>query len=75
MQLIYGFLLAVVISFLAYRAHSLDKSGAVAAAVMGTIIFGLGGWQWSILLLAFFITSSALSYAFKNRKQGLSEKF
>jgi uncharacterized protein (TIGR00297 family) len=75
MQLIYGFLIAVFISFLAYRAHSLDKSGAFAAAVMGTIIFGVGGWQWAILLLAFFITSSVLSHAFKNRKQGLSEKF
>jgi uncharacterized protein (TIGR00297 family) len=75
MQLLYGFLIAVVISFLAYRAHSLDKSGAIAATVMGTIIFGLGGWSWAILLLAFFLTSSALSHSFKNRKQGLSEKF
>ena len=75
MQLIYGFLIAAIISFLAYRDHSLDKGGAVAAAVMGTIIFGVGGWQWSILLLAFFLTSSALSHAFKNRKHGLSEKF
>jgi len=75
MQLLYGFLIAVSISFLAYRAHSLDKSGAIAAAVMGTIIFGAGGWQWAILLLAFFLTSSALSHAFKTRKQGLSEKF
>ena len=75
MQLLYGFLMAAVISFLAYRAHSLNKSGAFAAAAMGTIIFGIGGWQWSILLITFFITSSALSRAFKNRKQGLDEKF
>jgi len=75
MQLLYGFLIAVAISFLAYRAHSLDKSGALAASVMGTIIFGAGGWKWAILLVAFFITSSALSRAFKNQKQGLSEKF
>ena len=75
MQLLYGFLIAVIISILAYRAHSLDKSGALSAAVMGTIVFGLGGLQWAILLLAFFITSSAFSRAFKNRKQGLGEKF
>lgn len=75
MQLLYGFLIAVIISILAYRAHSLDKSGAASAAVVGTIVFGLGGLQWAILLLAFFITSSTLSRAFKNRKQGLSEKF
>lgn len=75
MQFLYGFLIAVVISFLAYRAHGLNKSGVFAAAVMGTIIFGIGGWQWAILLITFFITSSALSRAFKNRKQGLEEKF
>ena len=75
MQLLYGFLIAVVISLLAYRAHSLNKSGAFAAAVMGTIIFGMGGWQWAILLITFFITSSALSRAFKDRKQKLNEKF
>jgi uncharacterized protein (TIGR00297 family) len=75
MQLIIGFFLAVLIAFIAYRAHSLNKSGSIAATLTGTIIFGIGGWQWAILLLTFFITSSALSRAFKKRKQGLDEKF
>jgi uncharacterized protein (TIGR00297 family) len=74
-QLIYGFLLATIIAFLAHRAHSLNISGAIAATIVGTIIFGVGGWQWSILLLTFFITSSGLSRAFKKRKQGLDEKY
>ena len=75
MQLFLGFLLAILIAFLAYKARSLNKSGALAAALTGTIIFGIGGWPWAILLLTFFITSSALSRAFKKRKQGLEEKF
>lgn len=75
MQLFLGLLLAILIAFLAYKAHSLDISGGFAAALIGTIIFGVGGWQWAILLLTFFITSSALSRAFKKRKQGLDEKF
>ncbi len=75
MQLLLGFLLAILIAFLAYHARSLNKSGAIAAAFTGTIIFGIGGWPWAILLLTFFITSSALSRAFKKRKQGLEEKF
>lgn len=75
MQLPLGFLLAAVIAFLAYKARSLSKSGAIAAAFTGTIIFGIGGWEWAILLLTFFVTSSALSRAFKKRKQGLDEKF
>lgn len=75
MQLLLGFLLAIIIAFLAYKARSLNKSGAVAAAFTGTIIFGVGGWQWAILLFTFFITSSALSRAFKNHKAKLEEKF
>lgn len=75
MQLLYGFLLALLIAFLAYRAHSLNRSGALAAVITGTIIFGIGGWEWAILLLTFFITSSALSRAFKKRKIGLDEKY
>jgi len=75
MQLLYGFLLAIVIATLAYRAHSLSKSGALSAMFLGTIVFGIGGWHWAILLLTFFITSSALSRAFKKRKQGLNEKY
>jgi uncharacterized protein (TIGR00297 family) len=75
MQLLIGFILALIIAFLAYKAHSLNKSGAVAATFTGTVIFGIGGWQWAILLLTFFITSSGLSRAFKKRKQGLNEKF
>jgi uncharacterized protein (TIGR00297 family) len=75
MQILLGFILAVIIAVLAYRVHSLDKSGAVAATIVGAIIFGVGGWQWAVLLLTFFITSSGLSRAFKKRKEGLNEKF
>lgn len=72
---LYGFLLAILIASLAYRARSLSKSGALAAMILGTIIFGLGGIPWAVLLLTFFFTSSALSRAFKKRKQGLNEKY
>lgn len=74
-QLILGFIFALIISFLAYQAKSLDKSGAIAATLEGTLIFGLGGWTWAILLLTFFISSSALSKMFKTRKRDLKEKF
>jgi uncharacterized protein (TIGR00297 family) len=75
MQIFYGFFLALIIAYLAYRARSLSKSGAFAAMLVGTIVFGLGGWQWAVLLLIFFTTSSLLSRAFKTRKHGLNEKF
>ena len=75
MQFLIGFILAIIIAFPAYRVHSLNQSGAFAATVVGTIVFGVGGWKWAVLLLTFFITSSALSRLFKKRKQGLDEKF
>jgi uncharacterized protein (TIGR00297 family) len=75
MQLVIGFFLAIIIALLAYRARSLNRSGAVAALVVGTVIFGLGGWQWAILLLTFFITSSGLSRALKDRNREANEKY
>jgi uncharacterized protein (TIGR00297 family) len=70
-----GLFFGIAIAYLAYRAHALDRSGAAAAAVLGTVIFGLGGLPWAVLLLAFFISSSALSRAFGRRKQAVDEKY
>jgi uncharacterized protein (TIGR00297 family) len=39
------------------------------------LIFGMGGFPWAVLLLAFFISSSALSKMFKKRKASLAEKY
>lgn len=75
MQLIIGFFLAGIVAYGAYRARSLDRSGAFAALMVGTVIFGLGGLDWAILLLTFFVTSSGLSRAFKNRKKEANEKY
>jgi uncharacterized protein (TIGR00297 family) len=75
MQLFIGFFLGILIAGLAWRARALSTGGAVAAALTGGLIFGLGGLAWAFLLLAFFISSSALSAAFKGRKTVLGEKF
>jgi len=74
-QLLLGFLFAILIAFGAYRAHSLSKTGAWGALLEGTIIFGLGGWQWAVLLLAFFISSTVLTRLFGQKKAALNEKF
>jgi uncharacterized protein (TIGR00297 family) len=74
-QLAAGFILASLVAWIAYSLHGLTRDGAVTAALFGTLIFGFGGWQWSLLLLAFFISSSALTLLFKDRKRGINEKF
>jgi uncharacterized protein (TIGR00297 family) len=75
LQLALGFLFAVIIALAAWRARSLSRSGAWGALLVGTLIFGLGGWRWAVLLLAFFISSSALTRTFATRKASLNEKF
>ncbi len=75
LQILLGFLFAALIAFVAYRAHSLSRSGAWGALVEGTIIFGLGGWRWAVLLMAFFVSSSALTRLFGKKKSALNEKF
>jgi Raf kinase inhibitor-like YbhB/YbcL family protein/uncharacterized protein (TIGR00297 family) len=67
--------LASLVGLVAYLARALNLSGAIAAAVMGTLIFGLGGLPAAVLLLAFFVSSSLLSRLFGRRKRSLNEKF
>ncbi|MEN6434416.1 MAG: YbhB/YbcL family Raf kinase inhibitor-like protein [Anaerolineaceae bacterium] len=74
-QLFLGFIAAILISTLAYLVRSLNLSGAIAAAILGTITFGLGGLSWAIILLGFFISSSFLSHFLKKRKEQFAEKF
>lgn len=75
MQFSLGILLGIVVAVAAWKARALDRSGAIAAALTGGLIFGLGGLSWAALLLTFFISSSLLSRLFRRRKRDLSEKF
>lgn len=75
MQIALGFILGVLIALAARQMGSLSNSGAIAASLSGGIIFGFGGLPWALLLLAFFVSSSALSRAFSTGKHDLHEKF
>jgi uncharacterized protein (TIGR00297 family) len=68
-------LLSALISGLAYWRGSLSPSGAVGAVLVGTVIFGLGGWVWGVLLALFFVSSSALSHFKEREKAAVAEKF
>jgi uncharacterized protein (TIGR00297 family) len=75
MQIVIGVFLGVLIGFAAYKLGALSVSGAAAAAVVGGMIFGLGGLPWAALRLLFFISSSLLSRAYSRRKKDMKEKF
>ena len=74
-QLAFGVAFSVLIAWAGYRGRSLSPSGVVGAIIVGTLTFGLGGWTWGLLLIAFFISSSLLSHYRKGDKRGLAEKF
>ena len=68
-----GALASVLVAYVAVRLHALTVGGAVAAFCVGTATFGaLGGWGATILL-AFFITSVALSRLGRARKRALTD--
>lgn len=71
-----GLLFSVAIGGLAYQRRSLTASGWLGAVLVGTITFGFGGWAWGLTLIAFFISSSALSHYKESLKERrAAEKF
>ncbi len=71
--LLLGFVAACAVAAGGYRARALTGDGAVAAAVVGTAIFGFGGWRWAAVMVAFFVLSSALSRVGRRRKHATDE--
>ncbi len=53
----------------------LTKGGAVAAAILGSVIFAFGGIPWAIPLLFFFVLSSVLSILARHFQPELSASF
>lgn len=72
MQIAIGALLAAGIAAAAFRARSLSASGALAAFIVGTLTFGIGGLPAAAVLLAFFVPSTLLSRLGKARKRELA---
>lgn len=67
-QIVLGAALALAVVMGAFAARALTFSGAAAAFILGTLVFGFGGLPWAALLLTFFVSSSLLSLLFKRRK-------
>ena len=70
-----GMMVGVGIASLAYRARALNREGALAAAALGTVVFGLGGVGWALVMLTFFISSSGLSKFFNANKASAGAEF
>ncbi len=74
-DLIAGLFLSALIAGLGFWRQALSLSGALAAIVIGTLIFGFGGWIWGLLLITFFVSSSWLSQYRRAAKEKVADKF
>ena len=70
-----GLALSAGIGWVAYRRRSLSRSGVLGAILIGTATFGFGGFTAGLTLIAFFVSSSALSHFNEARKRELQEKY
>lgn len=74
-QLFIGLLFAVIISVSSFLARFLTLSGSIAQFILGTILLGLGGWQWTVPILVFFFLSSLISKTGKQRRENAESFF
>jgi uncharacterized membrane protein len=74
-QLIIGLILSIIIALTARYRRALTNGGVAAAILLGTIIFGFGGWTWGVVLVSFFALSSVLSRYRLADKRELADKF
>ncbi|MGC9399443.1 MAG: DUF92 domain-containing protein [Anaerolineae bacterium] len=74
-QLGVGLIISAAIGAGGYAKGALARSGVAGAMLVGTVIFGFGGWVWGAVLITFFVLSSALSTYKASLKERLAEKF
>ena len=68
-----GLVLNLAAAALVLWRGSVDLGGAAAGIMVGTVIFGFGGPLFWVVLMAFFISSTALSSAGSRRKEPLKK--
>lgn len=70
-SMIWAELLAALVVAVGFRLHFLAFGGALAAFLVGTFTFAVGGWFFSLPILFFFLSSSVLSKLPKKRPHAL----
>ena len=70
-QMIVAFILGILIGLFSYLFNFLSLSGSIATFLLAVIVYGIGGWLWTMPILMFFIASSLLSKYGKAKKKKL----
>lgn len=74
-QPLLGALFALVLAAVSYAFRFLTLSGAIATHILGVLVFGIGGWQWAVPVVVFFLLSSMLSKYGRSRKERFDTLF
>ncbi|MGA2641638.1 MAG: DUF92 domain-containing protein [Spirochaetia bacterium] len=71
--IVVGLVLNAAAALIVLWRGSLDPGGAAAGVVVGTLIFACGGPLFWIVLMAFFVSSTAMGYAGRREKEALKK--
>ena len=74
-RFVVGMGLAAAMALVSFRLRFLNGGGSVALFLLGTLVFGVGGWMFAVPILVFFLVSSVLSKMGKKRKDKLENVF
>jgi uncharacterized protein (TIGR00297 family) len=71
-QWLWGVALGGAVAVASLRLKFLQLSGAFGAFLLACVVFGIGGWKWTVPIVTFFVLSSALSRFGRTRKSMLA---
>jgi len=74
-QIVAGFILAAAIAVASRSLRFLTPCGSALQFVLGWLLFSLGGLQWTLPILVFFLSASILSRTFRHREPAARELF
>ena len=69
-----GVIITLLIAIFAFKRRQLNEKGVISAMFVGIVIFALGGWSWFLLLVSFFVTSSAWSKFKRKQKEAFASE-
>ena len=75
LTIVIGSISAAGVALLSFKLRFLDAGGSMLAFLMGSIIFGFGGWAYTFPILGFFLISSILSKIGKSKKKQLESTY
>jgi uncharacterized protein (TIGR00297 family) len=73
-QFLFGMLLGGMVAWSSYKVRFLTTNGSMATFLLASVIFGFGGWKWTIPITTFFLLSSLLSKMGKTSYEDIFEK-